>query len=138
MDTREVVARFEAERQALALMDHPSIAKVFDAGATDSSHKVAQASPPASSAGVSPGVSPGGETPPKLAGVDACATLPAGRPYFVMELVSTGAELDQRRFQFAIGARRHRHVHQHPRRDESLHKFPDGSAKILQTDFKLN
>ena len=35
MDTREVVARFEAERQALALMDHPNIAKVFDAGATD-------------------------------------------------------------------------------------------------------
>jgi WD40 repeat protein/serine/threonine protein kinase len=36
MDTRQVVARFEAERQALALMDHPDIAKVFDAGATDS------------------------------------------------------------------------------------------------------
>ena len=35
MDTREVVARFEAERQALAMMDHPNIAKVFDAGATD-------------------------------------------------------------------------------------------------------
>jgi len=46
MDTRHVVARFEAERQALALMDHPNIAKVFDGGVT-----------------------------------------PAGRPYFVMELV---------------------------------------------------
>jgi serine/threonine protein kinase/tetratricopeptide (TPR) repeat protein len=46
MDSRQVLARFEAERQALALMDHPSIAKVLDAGAT-----------------------------------------PAGRPYFVMELV---------------------------------------------------
>ncbi len=46
MDTREVVARFEQERQALAMMDHPNIAKVFDAGAT-----------------------------------------PAGRPFFVMELV---------------------------------------------------
>jgi serine/threonine protein kinase/WD40 repeat protein len=46
MDTRQVVARFEAERQALALMEHPNIALVFD----------------------------GGETP-------------AGRPYFVMELV---------------------------------------------------
>jgi serine/threonine protein kinase/Tfp pilus assembly protein PilF len=34
MDTREVVARFESERQALALMDHPIIAKVFDAGST--------------------------------------------------------------------------------------------------------
>ncbi len=35
MDTRRVVARFEAERQALALMDHPNIARVFDAGATE-------------------------------------------------------------------------------------------------------
>jgi serine/threonine protein kinase/Tfp pilus assembly protein PilF len=34
MDTREVVARFESERQALALMDHPAIAKVFDGGST--------------------------------------------------------------------------------------------------------
>ncbi|WP_169979111.1 protein kinase domain-containing protein [Tautonia rosea] len=46
MDTKQVVARFEAERQALALMDHPNIAKVHDGGMT-----------------------------------------PAGRPYFVMELV---------------------------------------------------
>jgi eukaryotic-like serine/threonine-protein kinase len=46
MDTREVIARFEAERQALALMDHPNIARVLDAGAT-----------------------------------------PAGRPFFVMELI---------------------------------------------------
>ena len=36
MDTREVIARFEAERQALALMDHPNIARVIDAGATKS------------------------------------------------------------------------------------------------------
>jgi serine/threonine protein kinase/Tfp pilus assembly protein PilF len=35
LDTRQVIARFEAERQALAMMDHPNIAKVFDAGATD-------------------------------------------------------------------------------------------------------
>jgi WD40 repeat protein/serine/threonine protein kinase len=34
MDTRQVIARFEAERQALAIMDHPHIAKVFDAGQT--------------------------------------------------------------------------------------------------------
>ncbi len=46
MDTREVIARFERERQALAVMDHPNIARVLDAGAS-----------------------------------------PAGRPYFVMELV---------------------------------------------------
>jgi serine/threonine protein kinase/tetratricopeptide (TPR) repeat protein len=36
MDTREVLARFEVERQALALMDHPHIARVLDAGTTDS------------------------------------------------------------------------------------------------------
>jgi serine/threonine protein kinase len=36
MDSRSVITRFEVERQALALMDHPHIAKVFDAGATES------------------------------------------------------------------------------------------------------
>src|SRR4029450_2184934 len=46
MDTKAVIARFEAERQLLALMDYPHVAKIFDAGST-----------------------------------------PAGRPYFVMELV---------------------------------------------------
>ncbi|MCB9853079.1 MAG: serine/threonine protein kinase [Phycisphaerales bacterium] len=35
MDTRQVIARFEAERQALAMMEHPNIAKVFDGGATE-------------------------------------------------------------------------------------------------------
>src|SRR5262245_9467325 len=35
MDTKQVVARFEAERQALAMMDHPNIARVLDAGATE-------------------------------------------------------------------------------------------------------
>src|SRR5881394_1707462 len=35
MDTKSVVARFQAEGQALAMMDHPNIAKVFDAGATN-------------------------------------------------------------------------------------------------------
>ena len=39
MDTQEVIARFEAERQALALMEHPNIAKVFDGG----SHRVGPA-----------------------------------------------------------------------------------------------
>src|SRR5688500_18437967 len=34
MDTRQVIARFEQERQALAVMDHPHIARVFDAGTT--------------------------------------------------------------------------------------------------------
>src|SRR5205807_490936 len=35
MDSRQVIARFEAERQALALMDHPNIARVLDAGTTE-------------------------------------------------------------------------------------------------------
>src|SRR5207244_2093813 len=35
LDTKQVIARFEAERQALALMDHENIARVLDAGATD-------------------------------------------------------------------------------------------------------
>src|SRR5512147_638386 len=35
MDTKEVIARFESERQALALLDHPNIARVFDAGTTE-------------------------------------------------------------------------------------------------------
>jgi serine/threonine protein kinase/Tfp pilus assembly protein PilF len=38
MDSRQVIARFETERQALALMDHPNIAQVLDAGTTDSGH----------------------------------------------------------------------------------------------------
>ena len=38
MDSRQVLARFEAERQALALMNHPNIARVFDAGATERGH----------------------------------------------------------------------------------------------------
>jgi serine/threonine protein kinase/Flp pilus assembly protein TadD len=62
MDTRQVIARFEAERQALALMDHPHIARVLDAGTTE---------PPLAPV-------PGGEG----SGVRGC-----GRPYFVMELV---------------------------------------------------
>jgi serine/threonine protein kinase len=36
MDTKNVIARFDAERQALAMMDHPNIAKVLDGGATES------------------------------------------------------------------------------------------------------
>jgi len=67
MDTKEVIARFEAERQALALMDHPNIAKVLDAGTT-SSKPEAQAK--------------GNGDSPSLA-----LQASMGRPYFVMELV---------------------------------------------------
>ncbi len=64
MDTRQVIGRFEAERQALAMMDHPNIARVLDAGTTE---------PPLSP----PGRGAGGEG----------AAAGSGRPYFVMELV---------------------------------------------------
>ncbi|HRY51376.1 MAG TPA: serine/threonine-protein kinase [Candidatus Paceibacterota bacterium] len=60
MDTKQVIARFEAERQALALMDHPNIAKVFDAGSTER---------------------------PLVPRPSPLAPLSVGRPYFVMELV---------------------------------------------------
>jgi WD40 repeat protein/serine/threonine protein kinase len=61
MDSKQVVARFEAERQALAMMDHPNIAKILEAGTT-------------------------GQEEERVTAVSA--TLPApGRPYFVMELV---------------------------------------------------
>ncbi len=76
MDTREVVARFEAERQALAIMDHPNIAKIFAAGATDSS---------VSRAGETANRRTGDSPTPPFA--DTPSQLKAGRPYFVMELV---------------------------------------------------
>jgi serine/threonine protein kinase/Flp pilus assembly protein TadD len=75
MDTRQVIARFEAERQALALMDHPNIAKVFDGGTT--------------------GTPPFQPYPLKEDGEES--PLPPGggwlgwgngRPFFVMELVN--------------------------------------------------
>jgi WD40 repeat protein/serine/threonine protein kinase/tetratricopeptide (TPR) repeat protein len=76
MDTRQVIARFEAERQALALMDHPNIAKVFDAGTTGGGGVRSQ----------EPGVR-GNETGSSLT-PDSCLLTPSvGRPYFVMELV---------------------------------------------------
>jgi eukaryotic-like serine/threonine-protein kinase len=85
MDTKNVIARFEAERQALALMDHPNIAKIYDAGVTEAPlpssegrarHSVrAETLPPDSGA-------QGTDAPYQHRPV-----LSAGRPYFVMELV---------------------------------------------------
>jgi serine/threonine protein kinase/WD40 repeat protein len=69
MDSRQVLARFEAERQALALMDHPNIAKVLDAGAVrahNADEPEASATARASTVAYASGSS---------------------RPYFVMELV---------------------------------------------------
>ncbi|MCI0334265.1 MAG: protein kinase [Planctomycetes bacterium] len=68
MDTRQVIARFEAERQALALMDHPNIAKVLDAGVVGQAFQPDMNVPPRTSQAGKP-------------------DLPTGRPYFVMELV---------------------------------------------------
>src|SRR5256886_7630080 len=65
MDSRQVIARFEAERQALAMMDHVNIARVLDAGTTGISESDAQAR--------------GAPSLARAAG--------SGRPYFVMELV---------------------------------------------------
>jgi serine/threonine protein kinase/tetratricopeptide (TPR) repeat protein len=81
MDTRLVLARFDAERQALALMDHPNIARVLDAGMVG----------PACQAGSHPSDAQTG--PARQAGPTDAQTAPArqagptGRPYFVMELV---------------------------------------------------
>jgi hypothetical protein len=70
LDSTRVIARFEAERQALALMDHPNIAKVLDAGTT-------QCSPLAEREGYI------GEVAQPLAQREGYT----GRPFFVMELV---------------------------------------------------
>jgi len=66
MDSRQTIARFESERQALAMMDHPNIARVLDAGISSR------------------------QTPSADAGPDGTRSVPAteGCPYFVMEYVS--------------------------------------------------
>ncbi len=78
MDTRRVIARFEAERQALAMMDHPNIAKVLDAGTTNVDRSIRE------------------REEKELISRSQMATLEIisrsemttiGRPYFVMELV---------------------------------------------------
>lgn len=73
MDSRQVIGRFEAERQALALMEHPNIAQIFDAGTTEgrARHSVRAGAEPSESG------APGTDAP----------YLSHGRPYFVMELV---------------------------------------------------
>ena len=79
MDTKEVVARFEAERQALALMDHPNIAKVFDAGTTGGdreSHPKLEAR-----------TIPTSDEPISRIVLWTLRFFRMGRPYFVMELV---------------------------------------------------
>jgi serine/threonine protein kinase/tetratricopeptide (TPR) repeat protein len=78
MRTRQVIARFEAERQALALMEHPNIAKVLDAGTTNVAGSRREPLP----ADASP-VDTSHGTTQRVPGVRTTM----GRPYFVMELV---------------------------------------------------
>jgi serine/threonine protein kinase/tetratricopeptide (TPR) repeat protein len=85
MDSGQVIARFEAERQALALMDHPNIAKVFDGGVSGAESRVGILPAPAASAANEPGIRTDDKAPAALGGQDACPTF--ARPYFVMELV---------------------------------------------------
>src|SRR6266542_665283 len=81
MDTKQVIARFEAERQALALMDHPNIAKIHDAGITE-------APLPASGHPLPVGRGEGqGEGSSNSQPSTLDPQLSPGRPYFVMELV---------------------------------------------------
>ncbi len=76
MDTRQVVARFEAERQALALMDHPNIAKIFDAGTTGEKDEGGRMKDEKEADGRS-------DSSFRL----HRSSFGGGRPYFVMELV---------------------------------------------------
>jgi serine/threonine protein kinase len=92
MDTRQVIARFEAERQALAMMDHPNIAKVLDAGTTVDPYEPGRRGDQAR--GGEGEMGRGGELDVQAAHrVSPSPPLPLspstsfGRPYFVMELV---------------------------------------------------
>ncbi len=71
MDSKSVIARFETERQALAMMDHPNIAKIFDAGTTGQE---------SGGRGQESGMEP-------LTPDSRPLTADPGRPFFVMELV---------------------------------------------------
>jgi serine/threonine protein kinase/tetratricopeptide (TPR) repeat protein len=98
MDTRQVVARFEAERQALAIMDHPNIARVFDGGTTsedrgqrtedrrqkseDRGQKTEDRRQKSEDRGQKSEVSKD-----RLTSVLCPLSSDSGRPYFVMELV---------------------------------------------------
>src|SRR5881394_1414987 len=89
MDTKAVVARFEAERQALAMMDHPNIAKVFDAGATGDD-RGADFSPQGYAQAETPLAGKSTPSDPEVRRTEVRAptlATPSGRPFFVMELV---------------------------------------------------
>jgi eukaryotic-like serine/threonine-protein kinase len=97
MDTREIIARFEAERQALALMDHPNIAKVLDAGTTGGNPKSESRNPKQTQKRKSESQRPDDNDVSDIR--NSNLEFPSdfefrdsnfrseGRPYFVMELV---------------------------------------------------
>ncbi|HZN33615.1 MAG TPA: protein kinase, partial [Pirellulaceae bacterium] len=80
MDTRQVVARFEAERQALALMDHPNIARVLDGGSVGTEGL-------GLGARAREGRSESDRTGSESLALATSPSPSSGRPYFVMELV---------------------------------------------------
>jgi serine/threonine protein kinase len=88
MDTREVIVRFEAERQALAMMDHPNIAKILDAGVTGGGQRseVGSQRSEVNRAGTMAGDQEFGQNR-DLSAVVCPPSFGSGRPYFVMELV---------------------------------------------------
>jgi WD40 repeat protein/serine/threonine protein kinase len=88
MDTKLVIARFEAERQALAMMDHPNIAKILDAGTTGAEIEGRSQKPEGRSRKPRNGRDGNSATEAGLPTSDSQLLTPApGRPYFVMELV---------------------------------------------------
>jgi WD40 repeat protein/serine/threonine protein kinase len=86
MDSRQIVARFEAERQALAMMDHPNIAKIFDAGTTEEDRS-ADFSPQDRGSVLPHSNLPVPAVDPAPLRDKSRAPFATGRPYFVMELV---------------------------------------------------
>ena len=96
MDSRQVIARFEAERQALALMDHPNIAKVLDAGTIGGSPKSEARNPKQIQSTKSKNPNESVQGVSNIGGSDLeivldfdirASDFSQGRPYFVMELV---------------------------------------------------
>ncbi len=94
MDSQQVIARFEAERQALAMMDHPNIARVFDGGVTGGGQRTEDRGQRTEVGSQTSDLRPSSDlrpltSPPNPAAPSILRPLSSdiGRPYFVMELV---------------------------------------------------
>jgi WD40 repeat protein/serine/threonine protein kinase len=86
MDSRQVIARFEAERQALALMDHPNIARILDGGMIGEGKQGTEDGGQGNTQGTG-GSGQGTGTDESCPALAPSPSPAAGRPYFVMELV---------------------------------------------------